>query len=130
MWVYLRTLWTYGYVSGKCQVMYVLYHLLAFSLFIVWNVKLYTLHPFGSFNVYEILLIVLVAIGYIYYYELGILLLVMIIIVPIFCCVACCCPQRFGANTWTPTPQSILQRLTRTKFQEEQHQNMKECIIC
>lgn len=116
MWAYLRTLWTYGFVSGRCQVIYVLYHLLAFSLFIAWNVKLFTLHKFDAFTAYDVILVVIVAIGYIYYYELAIIMLVLLIVIPIFCCVACCCPRQFSNNSWTPTPQSIIQRLTRTQF--------------
>ncbi len=117
-------------VSTCPQMLYFLYHLGAFGLFLTFNIVLFSGHEFAQPEAYDVLLIVIIAIGYVFYYELAVIILVLVILVPIFCCVACCCPRNLGNNSWTPTPQSLIQRLTRSNFKQEQHEAMKECIIC
>ena len=130
MFLYLRAIWTRGMVSPCTQCLYFLYHITAWGLFLTFVIILFTNHSFTSSpGVYEIVLIIVVAVGFILYYELTLIILVLSILVPIFCCMACCCPNR-NSSSWTPTPQSVIQRLTHSNFQQSQHQAMKECIIC
>ena len=115
MWWYMHTSLRRGTVENGWQILYFLLHLLAFSLFLSFNVYLYKYHEFTSIpSFYDVLLIVTLALGYIYYYELGVIVLIIMIVMPIFCCVACCCPRRGNVPSWSPTPQALLARLTRT----------------
>ena len=129
--MYTRTVWMRGSVSNVWQIIYFLFHLLSFTLFLCFNVYLFRLHSWASIpSLYDIALIVALAVGYVTFYEMGVVMLLLIIILPLFCCVACCCPRRGSVPSWSPTPQALLARLARSQFSPDMHQGMKECIIC
>lgn len=116
-------------MSGWLLFIYIIYLVGCFGVFIAFNVLVYIAMDGHEASSYDFLMLFTVCFGYGMYFAV---IAVIVCIVPIFLCMLCCCRASLTSSMrgWKPTSESILSRLTRTKFRADTHEAMQECIIC
>ncbi len=103
-WVITWLVYKQRAVSTFIIYSYAFYIVLAFALFVAFNVYAYkSIGYTNDTDGYDLLLVFTLSVGYLIYY---VVLLIIICVLPLTLCMLCCCPRVLTANArgWRPTP--------------------------